>query len=246
MQKRRLWDGAKFVLLAAVITLSGTNPAFAVVSSSTNYQVTETQFNSGSQLNTCSSGYCAQVSLGESSVGDSASANNTATFGAVTPDRPSLDVIVESGPSSLGELTTETTGSKVMTVKVRSYLSDGYVLQINGEPPHNSGYALQTPSTPTNSTAGTEQFGINVVQNTTPAIGADPVQVPDAETSFGEVKPNYNQPNKFMYQNGDVVGFSTKASGQTDYTISIIVNISNRTPAGSYNGDFSAVVVPLY
>lgn len=230
------------VLVAVVVTAFNAWPALAEVSTSPNYQLSETQFNSGASLNSCSNGYCAQVAIG--SVGNSGT--STAQFGPITPDLPSLDVIVDPGVSNLGVLTPETTGTKTMIVRVRSYLSNGYTLQINGTPPKTSSYALQTPTTPTVSTPGTEQFGINVVDNSTPDIGTQLVQVPDATTSFGQLMPNYNQPNKFMYSSGDVVAFSSKASGRTDYTVSMIVNISSKTPAGQFSGEYSAIVIPLY
>ena len=45
---------------------------------------------------------------------------------------------------------------------------------------------------------------------------------------------------------GDVVASSDTSSSETDYTMSMIINVSNVTPGGRYNGVFSAVVVPLY
>lgn len=235
--------GLVLVLLAVVVTIVGAPAAFAEVSTSPNYQITETQFNSGASLESCSSGYCARVAIG----GDAGSSGeSTAEFGPITPDLPSLEVIVDPGTSNLGILTTETTGYKSMVVRVKSYLSNGYTLQINGAPPNYSGYTLKTPTTPTNSTPGTEQFGINVVDNSTPDIGATLAQVPDATTSFGQLMPNYNQQNKFMYSSGDVIAFSSKSSGQTDYTVSMIVNIANDTPAGLFTSDYSAIVIPLY
>lgn len=153
---------------------------------------------------------------------------------------------VDGGASDLGVLTTEQTATKTTSIKIRSYLSGGYVLQILGSPPTYAGHTLATPSTPTASVKGTEQFGINAVDNTAPVIGANLVQVPDTTTSFGVVNSNYATPNVFMYNSGDVVAHSPTASGETDFTISMILNISNVTPAGHYSGDFSAVVIPVY
>lgn len=247
MQKRRVREYSGIVLLAIVVALFGVQPALAEVSSSPNYQVTETQFNAGSNLNGCSNGYCAQVTIGQAGVGDAASpTGSTASFGQITPDRPSLDVIVEPGVSHLGTLTTTVAGYKTAGIKIRSYLSNGYVLRIMGDPPKYSGYTLKTPNTPTASSPGTEQFGINLVANTTPSFGANPVQVPDDQTSFGQAVTGYDQANRFMYTSGDVVAKSLTASGQTNFTLSMLVNISNLTPAGNFQGDYAAVVVPLY
>jgi hypothetical protein len=246
MQKRRLWRYILPVLLAVLVPIGIGGTAMAVTSSSSNYQVTETQFTSGTAVQSCSGSYCAKVSIGDAAVGDAASADNTAKFGSITNSDPLLEVIVEAGQSNLGTLTTETTATKTTTVKIRNYLSGGYVLQIIGDPPKYNGHALSTSSTPVQSVPGTEQFGINAVANTNPRVGADLVQVPDEKTSFGSVYDNYKSPNLFMFTSGDNIAHSTSSSGETDYTISMIVNISNGTPAGHYSGDFSAVVIPVY
>ncbi|HEY8886589.1 MAG TPA: hypothetical protein VIM31_03785 [Candidatus Microsaccharimonas sp.] len=246
MQKRRFWSYVLPVLLAVLVPLSSAGTAMAVTSSSSNYKVTETQFTSGTSVQSCSGTYCAKVSIGDAAVGTAASADTTARFGTITNSDPLLEVIVAAGASNLGTLTSETTATKTTTVKIRNYLSGGYVLQIIGAPPKFAGHTLATSNTPVQSVPGTEQFGINAAANTNPVVGADLVQVPDSTTSFGVVKDNYKTPNLFMFTSGDNVAQSTKSSGETDYTISMIVNISNGTPAGHYSGDFSAVVIPVY
>lgn len=234
------------VLLAVLVSGGIGTTALAITSSSSHYKVTETQFTSGTTVQSCSGSYCAKVSIGDAAVGDTASPAVTAKFGSITNSDPLLEVIVEAGVSNLGTLTTQKTATKTTTVKVRNYLSGGYVLQIVGDPPKYNGHALETSDTPAQSVPGTEQFGINVVANTNPTVGANPVQVPTDKTSYGVANDNYNSPNLFMFHSGDDVAHSTKSSGETDYTISMIVNISSGTPAGHYSGDFSAVVIPVY
>jgi len=246
MQKKRLRHYSKLLLLAMLLVSTHAGAAFAVTSNSANYQMTETQFNAGAMSENCSGEYCAQISIGDMSVGGSSSGNSAAEFGSITPNEPMLEVIVDPGESNLGVLTTEKTASKTMIVRIRNYLSSGYVLQIVGDPPKYGDHKLKTPTSPTTSSPGTEQFAINAAVNTTPSIGAAPVQVPSLATSFGVVNPDYQTPNLFKYVSEDVVARSDKESGRTDYTISMIVNIANSTPAGNYGGDFSAVVIPVY
>lgn len=251
MQRGKWRHAAKSILLVVVaITIGATNPAFAVTSSSTNYEITETDFNAGSSLNSCSGQYCAQASIGDMTAGEAASAGGsktTAEFGSIPASSdPMLEVIVDAGQSNLGVLTTEKTATKTMTVRVRTHLSDGYTLQIVGTPPKYGNHTLSTPSTPTAAIPGTEQFAINAVANTFPNVGADPLQVPSNQTIFGAVQDDYRTPNKFKYVNEDIVALSESESGRTDYTISMIVNIASSTPAGHYTGDFSAVVTPIY
>jgi len=235
-------------MLAAALIVGGVGalPVSALTSSSTHYQVDQTQFGSASTSNTCSSGYCAETSIGDPVAGQTGSSTKTASLGSVTGSEPRLEVVIEPGSSNLGVLTTTTTASKTTTIQVLNYLSHGYTLQIVGGAPTYGDHTLATPSTPTASAAGTEQFGINLALNTSPSVGAAPVQDPSSSTSFGVVNTSYNTPNLFMYSSGDVVAHSDSASGTTEYTVSMIVNISNDTPAGHYSGDFSAIVVPVY
>jgi hypothetical protein len=248
MRKQALWRSAKFVLLLIAIISGGAATAAAETSTSPHYQVTGTDFNAVSNSQACSSQYCAKASIGNMSADVGKSATSTARFGSIaaTDSNPLLEVIVDPGVSNLGTLTTENTAFKSMTVRVRTHLSDGYVLQIVGNPPKYGGHTLTTSTTPTSALPGTEQFGINATTNTSPGVGADPLQVPSSQTSFGVVNDDYKIQNKFKYINGEGVARSNSESGRTDYTISMIVNISNATPAGHYTGDFSAVVVPLY
>lgn len=229
--------------LTVSIAISGATSVLAVTSSSPNYQVTETQF--GNTQKSCSGQYCAQASIGEPTDGN-AIASSTANFEDITNNEPFLDMIVEAGESNLGVLSTEKTATKITTVKIRSYLSGGYTLQVIGEPPKFDGHTLQTSSTPIASMPGTEQFGINIAANTTPKVGLNPVQVPADQQQFGVAEDNYKASNMFMYRSEDTIARSKTDTGRTDYTISMIVNISSSTPAGKYTGDFTAVIMPAF
>lgn len=249
MRRGRLWHYSRLLLFIAVVFAgAGSATVYAQTSSSNNYQVSETQFGSDT-LKSCSEAYCAQASIGDMSAGRAKSSNGTgptATFGPIIEADPLLEVIVGPGQSNLGVLNSETTASKTMTVQVRTYLSGGYTLQIVGDAPKYGTHELNTSSTAASSQPGTEQFGINLAKNTIPDVGAIPVQVPSDQTSFGEAETAYSVPNMFKYVNGDIVAKSLTESGRTDYTVSMIVNISNNTPAGHYIGEFSAVVTPIY
>ncbi len=246
MRNRRLWHYPKFILLAVIFAGVGAPVAVATTSNSTNYQVTETQFGSGSLEESCSGQYCAQASIGDTVAGTSESSGNSATFGSVTPGEPLLEVIVDPGESNLGVLTTERTATKTTSVQIRNYLSSGYTLQIVGSPPKYGNHSLKTLTTPAASDYGNEQFGINAAANTIPSVGATPVQIPSDQMSFGIVEQAYRTPNLFKYVSGDVIARSETESGQTNYTISMIVNIASTTPAGHYTGDLSAVVIPVF
>jgi hypothetical protein len=239
----RMYPGAVF--FAVVILLCNFGVASAENAASTNYQVTDTQFGSGS-VDGCSTSYCANGTAGDLTTGSAKSTSYQAEFGSDTQDMPLLEVIANGGNNNLGTLSSSSTATASTVVKVRAYEISGYTIQISGTAPSDGTHTLDNLSSPTASHAGTEQFGMNLEANTTPSVGTNPVQVPDSTFSFGTAASNYNTANEFTYNNGDIVAQSTSSSGETDYTISMIINISNVTPAGQYSGSYSAVVVPVY
>jgi len=89
---------------------------------------------------------------------------------------------------------------------------------------------LQPISTPTPSTPGTDQFGINLAENTTPVVGA----APDGASTDAIAANDYGQPNKFMYKDGDIVALAPAVSLVRRFTVSYIANTSNSLPAGVY------------
>lgn len=233
-------------LLMGVALLGMAGTALAIDASSNNYQVVESQLGTGgASLDGCSGEYCAQATIGDPGAASSAT---SVEFGEVETDEPALEVIIEPGESNLGVLSTERTATKVTTVKVRNNFEGGYSLQIVGESPKFGSHVLATPSIPTPSEMGKEQFGINLTKNTIPPVGELPRQVSTVEGEeiiYGEPVADYATPNEFMYINGDVIAQSLLESGRTDFTISMIINISNNTPSGNYTSDFGLYIVPM-
>lgn len=247
MRTQSLRKGRLLVALALVFSLGLVGTVTADESSSSNYKVTETQIGGvGSSEDDCSGNYCAKITAGDLVVGTGKSSNYSAQFGANTTADPLLEVITQAGTTDMGVLDTNVTGTATAYVKVRNYLSGGYIIQITGNPPSQGIHTLTALTTPSTSHQGAEQFGINMVDNTSPNIGANPVQVPNNGFSFGEAATDYDTPDLFKYVNGDIVAQSLSSSGQTDYTLSMIINVSGATPGGRYTGNLSAVVVPIY
>jgi hypothetical protein len=225
----------------------------AAQSNSTNYSVDQVFMGSGGELNACSGQYCAKQSAGEVAAGNTAATAFQAQAGFNVDREPYIAFSVAGSATDLGYLSKFTTATTQATFAVKTYLASGYVVQLASDPPTNTenGHTLSTPSSPVSSAVGTEQFGINLRQNTTgcgaPAnFGADPVQMPDSTFSFGVAASNYNTCGLFKYTKGDTVAASTKSSGETDYTMSFIYNISDVTPNGEYIYNGTLVATSTY
>lgn len=249
MRGMRVKRGMLLVAVTGIVTIFSHVSVLAITSTSNNYQMTESKFGVTGNDQSCSGSYCTRTSVGDMTDGTSSSQNYQAQQGSsqVTDAEPTLNVEVMPGQTNLGTFTPERTATKIAKVHVLSYRSNGYQVQIMGGAPTYSGYTLATPSVPTASMPGVEQFGINVVANSSPSLGANPIRVgANTETVIGYAAPGYNTANLFKYKDGDTVAESKSSSGETEFTISMIVNVATSTPAGQYESDLSVVVIPVF
>lgn len=234
--------------LGLVVAIAPAPVVLATQATSTNYGVSEVRFGSGGELHACSTLYCAKQSAGELTVGNTKSTNYQAQAGGETVRDPFLEVSVSGAAVNLGTLDTTTVKTGSTTFSIKTYLSSGYAAYIDGTSLKNSsnGYVLTPMATATGSAPGTEQFGINLRQNFSPAVGANPVQIPSSTFSFGAAASGYNTGEQFRFVANTPIASSTSSSGQTDFTMSMIANIGTTTPSGNYGGRLVVNVVPSF
>lgn len=217
--------------------------------SGTNYKIEEAQVGAvGGDNDLEGTAYQGRAGVGDTAVGIVAGSTYQAVGGFTTSDIPELELSVNTLNLDLGNASASTTLTGSGNFGVRVYLSGGYTVYTRGGPPLNeSGASLPGMGTTGTSSTGIEQFGINLVANTSPAtFGSAPQQLPDGTFSFGSVAANYNTANNFRYVEGEAVAQSTQSSGVTNYTISYIVNISTITDAGVYSMNHQMIVVATY
>lgn len=171
--------------------------------------------------------------------------------GFLTPNEPFLEFGIDTSTVNLGTLDTGSTKTGTAGFHVRTYVDSGYTVQTMSQPPTSTGpypHTLMAMSSLGSSSTGTEQFGINLVANTSPAtFGTNPVPFPDSSFANGQAATGYNTANQYKYHLGDTIaGSSGNGWGLTNYTISYIANISIVTPAGSYTMVHDLVVVATY
>lgn len=232
---------------AALVCLFQLAPLAALATSSSNYQIQEDFVGGGGGPNASSSSYQAQDATGANAVGNGEGGDFNTQSGPVTTNDPTLTFSVTDSTVDLGSLSTSLTKTDTAAFNVLNYTSYGYIVQIIGNPPDNGAHTLTGMNSPGASSAGTEQFGINLVANTSPtSFGADPVQVPSGTFSFGQAASGYSTTNNYKYASGNTIASSSQSSGRTDYTISYIANISNNTPGGSYSGNQVLVCTGTY
>lgn len=209
--------------------------------------------------------------LGENAIGNSASTSYQSNGGFSTSGEPgTLTLCVGSTGNTcaditgssidLGNLSVLSASTTTAKFGVRNYTSYGYAVTLIGTPPTYAGHPLTamgdqsansttcavrtcTPGTPGN----VEQFGINLTANTNPAtFGLAPVQTPSGSFSYGAAAAGYSTADKFRFFSGDTIASATKSSGETDYTISFMANITPTTPGGKYTGAMTIVATGTY
>lgn len=226
---------------------------YAQNSSSSSYQVFEAQFGSGGIDEQCSGGqFCAQGSLGGNAVGRQSSANFDAEAGVLTQNQEFLEFAILSTSVELGEIDPSTTGTGTLDFYIRAYLSSGYTVYSAGSPPSiGGGEELDALTAGDTSQQGIEQFGINLVDNTSPDIGTTFSNVPDGTFADGAIAAGYDTVDTFRYNDGEAIVQApgtpgNQGTGQTNYTISYIANSAVLTPAGTYVMQHNLIAVPTF
>lgn len=251
MKVRRLGMLLASIMSVVVMLVSGAI-VYAQQSSSAHYQVNEVFFGTGGELNACSTSYCSKQAAGETGVGNVTSPSYQAQAGFNTDRAPYIALIVTGGTTDLGVLKTNQASKTTATFSVRTYLAGGYVVKTVANPPTSTlpnHPQLAGLSTPTASSPGTEQFGMNVVANT--GFGQNPYcstsTFCNVDTGKLTLNTNYAQTDKFYYSSTDnILATSTSSSDTTNFTLSYLFNISNLTPAGFYEFDQTIVATSTY
>jgi hypothetical protein len=216
----------------------------AQTSSSNNYRLDESTVGQAGLPDSSSTNYKGAVSLGDLGVGNSSSANYNSQGGSQTSPDPNLIFSVNSSGINFPDFSASTPSMSTVTFSVINYTSYGYVVLVSGSPPTNNNHSIAAMASAGTSSPGFEQYGINLVANTSPQnIGANPNQ---GQFGFGVAASGYNTANNYKYVDGDTIASAPKSSGQTDFTITYLVNVGGLTPGGKYTTNQQLIVVGTY
>ena len=130
----------------------------------------------------------------------------------------------------LGTLTTSSTGSGTSTMSASTNASNGYSITVAGTTLTSGANTITALATPTASTTNSKQFGLNLMSNSTPAVGTNV-----SGAGSGVAATGYNTADLFKFVSGDVVASATIPTNSNTYTTSYIANIDGVTAPGSYS-----------
>lgn len=132
--------------------------------------------------------------------------------------------------TDMGELDAKHTLTATSQMAAGTNASRGYAITAYGTTMEAGTSVINNLTTPTASAPGNNQFGINLVANSAPAIGQDP----DGSFANANPAPSYSVPNQYIFNNGDVVASAPHVSLFRRYTVSYIVNVSPNLRPGVY------------
>lgn len=169
-----------------------------------------------------------------------------------------------SAPGGIPDCTTATAGdvsfnqlfSPTDTAFATSQMSastnaqSGYSITVTGPTLTSGGNTITAMSSATTSAIGTGQFGMNLMSNTTPTVGADVNATPDGVDLKGQPATDYDTADSFKFASGDSVANSANGgAGGTNaqiFTVSYIVNVPGNQPAGSYVSTLTYICTPTF
>ncbi len=135
----------------------------------------------------------------------------------------------------MGDLSEDATLTAQSQMAVGTNAKSGFAITVSGEPPSAGTNVIDAVSAPTASAKGINQFGINLVANTDPTVGADPF----GTFANALVSSDYSIADRYKYVPGDVVAYSNDVSLMNRYTVSYIVNSSASLRPGIYTTTIS-------
>lgn len=130
---------------------------------------------------------------------------------------------------NFGYLSSQSTSASQSQMLIATNAQNGYSVQVSGGTMTSGNNVIAALSSGSVSLPGTNQFGINLVANSRPAVGLNP-QGP----GVGSPLASYAQSNVFQYSNGSVIASANQASNLREYTISYILNIASNQAPGYY------------
>jgi len=141
--------------------------------------------------------------------------------------------LTKSGGGNPDYTNTGFNNSTANTLQATTNAASGYSITYNGDTlKANDGVdSIDAMAVKAASATGTEQFGINLKDNTTPDTGAEP------SGGSGAPKADYNTADQFKYVANATTDLASAIapSTTTTFTVSYIVNASATTEAGIYS-----------
>ena len=211
--------------------------------SSTNYEIWGDVIGVGGLETSQSLNYQLQDTIGEAFAESATSTSVSYGIKAGLRELQFLTVSIGASSVDLGALTTGTTGTGSHTLSVATSAFNGVTVVVSGATLTSGGNTIDAiGGTAAASSAGSEQFGLNLVDNASPNIGATRSPAGSNLAPAGA----YSTADQFAFSSGNTVASSSSPIPDTVLTVSYVANISGSTAAGTYTTTLTYSVAPNY
>ncbi len=126
------------------------------------------------------------------------------------------------------------TGTSVFAVSTNA--NTGYNVTVNGTTLTSGSDTIDALTSNAGSSVGTEQFGINLVSNSTPSVGSAATG-----SGTGAAETNYDTADSFRFTDGEQVASAAAATNANAFTVSYIANVAGVTEPGSYTTNLNYI-----
>ena len=201
---------------------------------SANYVIYADVFSSGGLATSTSDLYSLYDTIGEALILSNTSTSDLygikSGFQELYPDQY-LTFSIADTAVELGTLSDSAASTDSNALIADTNAGNGYSITISGSTLTSGANTISAiGATAVASSPGTEQFGINLVANSSPAIGLDPV----GTAPIGSAAGQYGIADSFAFNSGDTIASAGSATNQTTFTVSYLANISASTESGTY------------
>lgn len=129
-----------------------------------------------------------------------------------------------------GDLSSNSSSDATSQFMVATNAQNGYTVSLNGSTMTSGNNVIPNLTYPSGSKIGNGQFGLNVVTNTVPRVGSNPIGA-----GSGVPTTNYGASNLFTFNEGDNIVTAPAATDYNEFTTSYLVNVSSSQPEGVYS-----------
>jgi len=203
----------------------------AAAMSSSNYKIDADSINVGGNQSS-STNYKMEDTLGEVGTGDaeSVSYKTEAGYQAMWDYPPYLSFSLDGNYAAFGVIDYHSTSTATTGFTAATNATGGYAVTIAGNTltHSNASDTIEAMGSAALSSIGTEQFGINLKNNSTPDVGADSVG------GSGQAASGYNTADNFKFVSGDTIASASSFTYPTTFTISYLGNVAIDTEGGWY------------
>ena len=235
----------KFIISIILLTIIIPIPIGSVgaTMSSTNYKINADSINIGGGQSS-SANYKMEGTIGEAATGDSASGSYgiEAGYQAMWDYPPYLSFSLDGNYVNFGTLDYNLPSFDTTGFTVSTNADNGYAVTVAGNTltHSNASDTISAMGTAALSSIGTEQFGINLKDNSNPDVGAEAVG------GSGQAATGYDTADNFKFVSGDTIASASSFTYPTTFTISYWGNANITTESGWYTTVLTLIATGRY